>query len=265
MSMDTEASDRAFRGVAALLFAASAVTTVGWCRTMATMDSMPMPGGWAMSMTWMRMPGESWPAAAASFLGMWLVMMLAMMLPAFVPMLGRYRRMLPVMGHSRRAWLTSVVGVGYFLVWSTWGLAAYPIGIALADAEMRLPSLASVAPLAAGLVALLAGALQFTTWKARQLACCRATPLSRGIPLANVGVAFRYGLHLGLRCSQCCANLTALLLVAGVMDLRVMAAVTVVIAAERLAPAGERVARITGVPVIVAGLFALARSLLAAG
>ncbi len=264
MSMDTEASDRAFLGVVALLFAASAATTVGWCRTMATTDSMPMPGGWEMSMTWMRMPGQSWPTAAAYFLGMWLVMMLAMMLPAFVPMLVRYRRMLSVMGHSR-AWLTSVVGVGYFLVWSAWGLAAYPIGMALADAEMRLPSVASVVPLAAGLVALLAGALQFTTWKARQLACCRAIPVSRGIPSANAGVAFRYGLHLGLQCSQCCANLTALLLVAGVMDLRVMAAVTAVIAAERLAPAGERVARITGVLVIVAGLFALARSLLAAG
>ncbi len=31
---------------------------------------MPMPGGWTMEMMWMRMPGQTGPAAAA-FLGMW--------------------------------------------------------------------------------------------------------------------------------------------------------------------------------------------------
>jgi predicted metal-binding membrane protein len=36
-------------------------------------------------------PGQTWPGAAASFLGMWVVMMVAMMLPSLVPMLRRYR------------------------------------------------------------------------------------------------------------------------------------------------------------------------------
>jgi len=40
-----------------------------------------MPGGWTMAMAWTRMPGQTWPGAAASFLGMWVVMMVAMMLP----------------------------------------------------------------------------------------------------------------------------------------------------------------------------------------
>jgi predicted metal-binding membrane protein len=56
------------------------------------MGEMPMPGGWSMSMTWMLMPGPTWLDAAASFLGMWVVMMVAMMLPSLVPMLWRYRR-----------------------------------------------------------------------------------------------------------------------------------------------------------------------------
>ena len=43
-------------------------------------------------MMWMRMPGQSWPGAALSFLGMWMVMMAAMMSPSFVPMLWRYRQ-----------------------------------------------------------------------------------------------------------------------------------------------------------------------------
>jgi hypothetical protein len=54
---------------------------------------MPMPGGWTMSMAWMRMPGQTWPGAAASFLGMWVVMMVAMMLPVvYLQRAGKYQR-----------------------------------------------------------------------------------------------------------------------------------------------------------------------------
>jgi hypothetical protein len=73
-----------------LLFAANAAVT-SWCASMSAMCEMPMPGGWTMSMAWMRMPGQTWTGVAASFLGMWVVMMVAMMLPSFVPMLLRHR------------------------------------------------------------------------------------------------------------------------------------------------------------------------------
>src|SRR6266550_5802935 len=86
------ASQRAFVGVTALLFAASTAVTIGWCASMSAMGEMTMPGGWTMSMAWMRMPGQTWPGAAASFLGMWIVMIVAMMLPSLVPMLLRYRQ-----------------------------------------------------------------------------------------------------------------------------------------------------------------------------
>src|SRR6516225_7497222 len=77
--------------LSALLFAASAALTMFWCASMSAVDEMPMPGGWTMSMAWMRMPGQTWPLAAASFLAMWVVIMVAMMLPSLVPMLWRYR------------------------------------------------------------------------------------------------------------------------------------------------------------------------------
>ena len=72
--------------------------------------------------------------------------------------------------------------------------------------------------------------------------------------------AWRHGLRLGLHCACCCAGLTAILLVIGVMDLRVMAVVTVAITVERLAPAGERVARAIGAGVMGAGLLLIARA-----
>lgn len=217
-----------------------------------------MPGGWTMSMAWMRMPGQSWPGAAASFLGMWVVMMVAMMLPSLVPMLVRYRVAVGRLGEARLGRLTALVALGYFLVWTVLGVAAFPIGVALAEVEMRQPALSRAVPLAAGVVVLLAGALQLSAWKARHLACCREAP-GRTLP-ADAGTALRHGLRLGLHCSCCCAGPTAVLLVLGVMDLRAMALVAAAITLERLAPGGERVARATGAVAVGAGLLLIARA-----
>jgi predicted metal-binding membrane protein len=253
-------SRRAFFGVSVLLFAASAAVTIVWCTSMSAMGEMPMPGGWTMSMAWMRMPGQTWPGAAASFLGMWVVMMVAMMLPSLAPMLWRYRQAAGRAGEMRLGRLTALAGVGYFFVWTAFGMAVFSLGAALAAIEMRLPALARTVPIAVGVVVLIAGALQFSTWKAHHLACCRKAP-GRGHTLpVNAGMAWRHGLRLGLHCSYCCAGLTAILLVIGVMDLRAMAVVTVAITVERLAPAGERVARAIGAVIVGAGLFLIARA-----
>ena len=255
-----EAPRRAFLAVSALLFAASAAATVHGSASMAGMGDMPMPGGWTMSMVWMRMPGQTWAGAAASFLGMWVVMMVAMMLPSLVPMLGRYRRAVGGTGETRLGRLTALAGVGYFVVWTALGLVAFPLGIVLAAVEMRHPELARAVPLAVGVVVLIAGALQFSAWKARHLECCRE-PAGRGRTLpADAGTAWRHGLRLGLHCSQCCAGLMAILLAIGIMDLRVMAAVAAAITVERLAPAGERVARAIGSVVVVTGLVLIGRA-----
>jgi predicted metal-binding membrane protein len=79
-----------------------------------------------------------WSGAAASFLGMWVVMMVAMMLPSLVPMLWRYRHAVGRTGETRLGRLTALVGVGYFFVWIAFGMAAFPLGVALAAVEMRL-------------------------------------------------------------------------------------------------------------------------------
>ena len=44
------ASQRAFFGVSALLFAASAAVTTVWCASMSAMGEMPMPGGWMIAL-----------------------------------------------------------------------------------------------------------------------------------------------------------------------------------------------------------------------
>jgi len=253
-------SGRVFFGVLALLFAASAALTIFWCASMSAMGEMAMPGDWTMSMVWMRMPGQTWPGAAASFLGMWIVMMAAMMLPALVPMLRRYRSAVAGAGRRRLGPLSALVAAGYFVVWTVLGMAVFPAGVALAAVLMQQPPLARAVPIAIGTVVLLAGAVQLTAWKARHLACCREAPGPGGTLPADAGTAWCHGLRLGLHCSCCSASLTMILLVVGVMDLRAMAVVTAAITLERLAPAGERIARAIGVAAVGAGLQMIARA-----
>jgi predicted metal-binding membrane protein len=254
------ASEQAFFGVSALLFALSVSVTLVWCASMSAMDQMPMPGGWMMSMTWMRMPEQTWLGVAASFLGMWVVMMVAMMLPSLVPMLRRYRHAVGRNGETCLGLLTAIVGIGYFLVWTIFGMALFPLGVALAAVESQLPAVARAVPIAVGVVVLIAGALQFTAWKARKLACCREAP-GRGRTLpADAGTAWRHGVRLGVQCGYCCAGLTAIFLVIGVMDRCAMAVVAAAITVERLAPAGERVARAIGAVFVGAGLLLIARA-----
>jgi predicted metal-binding membrane protein len=257
---NTTSADRAFSGVAALLFAASTAGTIGWCASMSAMPGMPMPGGWTMSMAWMRMPGQTWPGAAASFMGMWVVMMVAMMLPSLIPMLRRYREAVAGTARAPLGWLTALVAAGYFVVWTLIGGLAFPIGVALATAEMRLPAAARAVPIAVGVVVLVAGILQRTAWKARHLGCCRDAPAMGRVLPADTGSALRHGLHLGVQCSICCAGLMAILLVIGVMDLRAMAVVAAAITVERVAPAGARVARALGAVAVLAGLVLVIRA-----
>ena len=251
------ASPRVFLGASALLFAASSAGTIAWCASMPAMDGMVMPGGWTMSMAWMRRPGQDWPGAAAAFLGMWSLMMAAMMLPSLLPMLWRYRQAVDERDGARLDRLTLTAGAAYFLVWTALGAAAFPLGAALAALEMAVPALARLAPLVAGVAVLVAGGLQFTSWKARQLDCCRGKP---GRLAGDFTTAWRHGLQLGLRCCRCCAGPTAVLFAIGVMDLWTMAIVTAAITAERLAPAGRFVARAIGAVGVAGGLLLMAQA-----
>jgi len=139
-------------------------------------------------------------------------------------------------------------------------MAAFSLGVALAAIEMQQPALARAVPIAVGVVVLIAGSLQLTAWKARHLARYLEAP-GRGRTLeADAGTAWRHGLRLGLHCSRCCTGLMAILLVIGVMDLRAMVVVTAAITVERLAPAGERVARGIGAAGVGAGVLLIARA-----
>ncbi len=255
------APERVFLAASAFLFLACVGGTIYLSQSKPA--SMPLPGGVTLSMAWVPMPGQTWPTAAAAFLGMWMVMMAAMMLPTLVPMLLGYRRALRRQGVTRLGGPTVLAGAGYFSVWAVLGVVVYGPGALLAAAEAQSMTLASLAPFATGVIFLAAGCLQLTAWKAHQLSCAPQPPAqAQGLaPDARLArSAWRYGLRLGQHCSLCCSGLMLVLLATGVMDLGMMAAVAAAITLEQLAPAPLRFARATGVIAILAGIFVLVRT-----
>ena len=190
------------------------------------------------------------------FLGLWTVMMAAMMLPAVTPVGAMYARLVERQATpARRVGRVGGLVAGYLVVWVGFGLLAF----ALADLAGRLaerePRLAEW--IGAGVLAM-AGIYQLTPVKDRCLAHCRS-PLSvlmhigsyRG-PLRHV----RAGLYHGGYCVGCCWALMVALIALGVMDLRWMVALAAVIVLERLWRHGRALSYAVGVGLLVLAVLA---------
>ena len=227
--------------LSAVLFVLSALATLRWARVMAA--GMTMPGEWTLSMVWMAMPGQARLGAALGFEGMWIAMMATMMLPSLVPTLARTR-------------LDVLASAGYFAVWAAIGVGVYVVGIALAQAEVRWAILARVIPIGRGVVLVGAGLVQLTVWKARHLQCYREGCLG----VAPPGASWRRGIALGSHCALCCLPFMAVLVVAGMMNLAVIAVTALAITVERVVREPALVARLAGLIVIVAGAWEIARA-----
>jgi predicted metal-binding membrane protein len=218
-----------------------------------------MPGGWTLSMMWMSMPGQGRLGAAAWFVVMWIVMMVAMMLPALVPALSGYRR---EVGPAARGVgsLTTLAAAGYFSLWTLLGAGVYLVGMTVTAVEMSSPTLAGGAPLATCMIVLLAGALQFTRWKARQLERCREGLACVGQLSPDWWDTYRQGVHFGVHCALCCAGFMLVLLATGVMNLVTTAVLGMAITAERVAPSPQGATRAAGAALLGGGALLLART-----
>ncbi|MBV7483928.1 DUF2182 domain-containing protein [Bordetella sp. BOR01] len=241
---------QAFPCLMALLFVAAAAATA-WHSYVPALDMLPLCGP--------AMPAPAaWLAGAASFVGMWTVMTVAMMLPALAPVLCRYRQAISPAGGLRASLLAGLAGMGYFCAWALLGMAIYPVIAILARAQAQWPALAAMVPAASGALLVVAGTIQCSRWKARYLALCRQdAPVA---PPACPARAWRHGWRLGRHCLCSCAGYTVVLLGTGIMDLRAMVAVAAAITVERLAPAGPRWASGTGAAVAAIGLALLVQA-----
>ena len=220
--------------VAAGLFAAAAVAWLVVVVQAGGMESAPGTMG----------------LSAAAFLGLWAVMMAAMMLPALAPLGALYAGEGP--GRSARA-----VGLaaGYVLTWALFGGLALAVSVAAGDLADRNESAA--AWVGAGLL-IGAGVYQLSPLKDRCLSVCRSplhilmrTGAYRG-QLRHV----RAGIYHGAYCVACCWSLMIALIALGVMDLRWMVVFAIVITLEKLWRYGRYVALVAGIGLIALGLIA---------
>lgn len=211
-----------------LTFALLAGAAVGWwwsARMAADMDDGSSMGKMSMAGT----------MSFAAYLVGWVAMMAAMMFPAIAPVVRLY---------SRAATRGTVAPVpvfvaGYLLVWSAIGAPAYLVWRVLDEPLARGDASAGRF---AGAVLLVAAVYQLTPLKQTCLRHCRS-PMSvfthaAGDP-ARPTVAARIGALHGAYCLGCCWALMAILVAMGTMHLAWMAALSVVIFVEKIAPRGE--------------------------
>ncbi len=191
---------------------------------------------------------------ALLFLLGWIVMMVAMMIPATLPLILLYKTV--SRAGNRGLWfgMTALV-FGYFAVWALAGLPVYVYN--LLSGQFGLSS--KVLP--AGLL-VLGGLYQFTALKRSCHSRC-SSPLfflMQHYKPRLVGAA-RLGVLHGMDCLGCCAGLMVRLVALGMMNLALMITATVIIFAEKTLPIGHRLAKPLGVAMVVGGVLLLAMSL----
>jgi len=231
-----------FIAVCALAFVGGVAVTIYFCRSMG--GGMHMPGGWTMPMMWMRMNGQTWIASAADFVLMWLTMMMAMMLPSALPTFLKTKRAPTSL---------SAMATGYFAIWLAIGAGIYVLRVLFAAASMRWDSLSRVVPILSGAALIGAGAFQFTRWKLTGLLRCRS-PFGCATPCPEREASFGLGCKQGAACSLCCAAPRLTLTVLGMMNPFVIIGVALIIAAEKILPRPELIARLVGLAAIIAGV-----------
>ena len=201
-------------GLVALLFALAAV---GWWWTIDQMRGMDN-GPWTGLGTF------------AWFLGVWVVMMAAMMLPSVSPTVALYSRMT----RQRSPLLPLLFTSGYLLVWAGAGVLAFAIAVALSSISGDLFAWDHAGRWLAGGTLLVAAAYELTPLKDVCLGKCRS-PL--GVLLGSWrdgwSGATRMGAKNGAWCVGCCWALMASLFALGIMSVVWMAVVAGLIAFEK--------------------------------
>lgn len=205
-----------------------------------------------------RSDGWSWSYALV-MLGMWWIMMVAMMIPSAAPTILLYARVHRHHQPHGPAPDTSMFLSGYLLAWLLFSIAATLLHAMLERSGLVHKMLMwSSSTALSGALLLIAGAWQLTPMKHACLIRCRGPaawlahnwrPGARG--------ALRMGMRHGVFCVGCCWSLMLLLFAGGVMNLVWIAGLATIVLLEKLVPRGEWLARGSGVVLLVAGIAVL--------
>jgi predicted metal-binding membrane protein len=233
------AAARARLGLVALLFV---LAGFGWW---ATLDQMQgMDGG-----PWADLGTFAW------FLGVWIVMMAAMMLPSVAPTVALYSRMTK----SRSPIAPLLFTAGYLVAWAAIGAVVFGVAFAGGRAWGNVLAWDRAGRWVAGATLIVAAVYELTPLKDVCLGKCRS-PLGfllgawRGGPVGGL----RMGVRHGGWCIGCCWALMASLFALGVMSLVWMAFVAGLIAFEKLVPSRRTATYGTAAVLVVLGVLLIA-------
>jgi predicted metal-binding membrane protein len=213
------------RGRTTILLVAGA--TAAWAVTVERMRGMDAGPGTDLG-------GLGW------YLGIWVTMTAAMMLPSAAPAAGHVARL------ARRV-PTVLFVAGYLAVWTGYGLAAYGLYRLVTSFDTGWLAWDDRGPYVAGAVIVAAGIYELTPVKRRSLRRCRGA--------RHPGSALRSGLAHGVDCVGCSGGLMVVLFVLGVMSLFWMALVAVAVFAEKVLPHGSRVATALAAALVALGIW----------
>lgn len=227
----------------------------------------------ALDMTTWRFPPplhdgmvENWTASyAVVMFFMWWIMMIAMMTPSAAPMILLYAR--GYRHEQRQGKLpagtvpTFVFVLGYLLAWAVFSLAATGLQWGLERAGLLHQMMMwSINPIFTAALLIAAGLYQLTPLKRVCLQHCRS-------PVQYLAENFRPGAHGALRlgwrhglyCLGCCWFLMALLFAGGIMNLVWIAGLSIYVLIEKIAPQGQKISRVAGIAMVLAGLWVAVR------
>lgn len=217
----------------------AAVTVAAWA---SVLTHAGVPSGDMATHTLVR--GGPQLAGAVGFVGAWVVMMTAMMLPSAAPLVLLYR----VAGPGAHAVNSVPLVAGYLVMWAAFGALVYAAQQGLVVVTDANPALGNARPYAVAGILAIAGVYQFTSLKKACLRKCRS-PLDflmqrwRGRGAFD---ALLLGAEHGAYCVGCCWGLMAVLVISGAMSLLWVVLIALIVFMEKLMPFGERGAQMSG-------------------
>ena len=216
---------------------------VAWIVTVDRMSGMDAGPGTALG-------GLGW------YVGIWVTMMAAMMLPSVAPMVMLFDRVSEEKARRDLPYVpTWVFVLSYFCVWTAYGLAAYALYRGIHALDLAFLDWDRAGPYVAGGLVALAGLYELTPLKRVCLHHCRS-PMTFLVHWRDgVGGAVRMGAEHGAYCVGCCWGLMIVLFALGVMSLVWMGVVAALIFAQKVLPHGEKLSRVFAVAFVAFGLW----------
>lgn len=196
------------------------------------------------------MGGRFGLTSAVLFLLIWIVMMAAMMFPSVWPVVLAYAAVVRARGRGP----VLLFLAGYLSVWEAFGVLAYAGYVGAGAALASSASLNGRLAVLTGALVIAAGLYQFTPLKRACLGHCQE-PLEYLASHWRDGRAggFRMGVAHGAYCVGCSAGLMLVLLALGAMEIRWMAALSAVIALEKLGPRHRAMPSVVGIGLLLLG------------